>query len=361
MLREKTQDFSVEDVHPDGQNDMTFDQPVHDHHDVLPVSSKLGDTNHENLLDRSNQICESPMPHLSTADRAPLSNEGGSNSNVAHEIGLVPLSSGASKYVGPSSGFVFAKALLSRARRASRDAGDRVGLLMEIAESPSTTSSRSLLSIKPESLPLSLDHAIQLSRIYFEHIHIQHPFLHRPTFLRVLGKVYEGGDLNQKWMLFHVRMVLAISSTILSRRIPIPYSGEGLYASAMQDKDEVDFYNSLEGIQCLLLVYMFNLHSPYGNVSSWHLNYQCLAVVLDLGFQRDLPASSIVSQLEREMRTRTFWVVYSIDRTLATILGRPIGLRDEGCDLRVSGSCQNDLFFLAKLNSYPMRSKTNSY
>jgi hypothetical protein len=30
------------------------------------------------------------------------------------------------------------------------------------------------------------------------------------------------------------------------------------------------------------------------------------------------------------------WTVYSLDRALATIMGRPIGLRDEACELRVS-------------------------
>lgn len=59
-------------------------------------------------------------------------------------------------------------------------------------------------------------------------------------------------------------------------------------------------------------------------------------MVLDLGLQRDPPNTAPLSRFQREMRTRIFMVVYSLDRRLATMMGRPIGLRDEACDLRVS-------------------------
>ncbi|CRG84961.1 Transcriptional activator protein acu-15 [Talaromyces islandicus] len=42
-----------------------------------------------------------------------------------------------------------------------------------------------------------------------------------------------------------------------------------------------------------------------------------------------------VSLLEQEMRTRVFWVIYTLDRTLAILMGRPIGIRDEACELRL--------------------------
>ena len=64
----------------------------------------------------------------------------------------------------------------------------------------------------------------------------------------------------------------------------------------------------------------------------WFLNYQAIAALLDLGLQRSGKGISI---LEQEPRTRTFWVIYSLDRSIATIMGRPIGLTDEACELRV--------------------------
>ncbi len=100
--------------------------------------------------------------------------------------------------------------------------------------------------------------------------------------------------------------------------------------------DQVQLEGSLEGLQCLLLLQIYALHNPSLGLNVWYLSYQCIASVLDLGLQRDARAGKNLSLLTQEMRTRIFWSVYSLDRTLATIMGRPIGLRDEGCELRVS-------------------------
>ncbi|OQV07231.1 Fungal Zn2-Cys6 binuclear cluster domain-containing protein [Cladophialophora immunda] len=289
------------------------------HRDVEPAS--VDETSRNNLRERPNLSGGSSPP------RNPSRNE------IAHEIGLIPLSAGISKYVGPSSGLSFAKLVFARADLS----GSHVpGSIQNSTthESPSTTSSRSMFMIEPAPIPKSLEQAIQLSKIYFEHIHVQYPFLHGGTFSRQLHDLYSNPEGASRVVWFQVTMVLAISASILSKRLRIPFSGEGLATSAMQYTDEIDFQNSTEGVQCLLLLSMFTLHSPFLRLNPWYLNYQCLAAVLDLGLQRDVPISPSIGPLEREMRTRLFWVIYSIDRTLATTLGRPIGLRDEACDLR---------------------------
>ncbi|KAG9185942.1 hypothetical protein G6011_02498 [Alternaria panax] len=95
----------------------------------------------------------------------------------------------------------------------------------------------------------------------------------------------------------------------------------------------------------------------------WNLNYQCLAAIIDLSLQKHVTISAGISQLEQDMRTRIFWTVFTIDRTIASMMGRPIGLRDEACELRFATDSDhtNDrsysmavsihLFKLAKLNS----------
>ena len=253
------------------------------------------------------------------------------DNEMAHEIGLIPLSTGVSKYVGPSSGFSFAKLVFARVDQASPGTSHTI----TSHESPSTKRSRSVFTIEPTGIPTSVNQAIQLSKIYFEHVHVQYPFLHEPSHYQLINDLYGGYQNASAVALFQVTMVLAISAVILSKRLRIPFTGEGLCAMAMESVDKVDFQNSTSGVQCLLLISMFTLHSSFLAVNPWYLNYQCLAAVLDLGLQRNVPISPSVSAFEREMRTRIFWVIYSIDRTLATTLGRPIGLRDEACDLRV--------------------------
>lgn len=100
--------------------------------------------------------------------------------------------------------------------------------------------------------------------------------------------------------------------------------------------DNLNLENSLQGVQCLLLLLIFTIHSPYVRLNVWYLNYHCLAALLDLGLQRDIDTRSGISLLEQEMRARIFWVIFSFDRIIATMMGRPIGLRDEACELRVS-------------------------
>lgn len=138
---------------------------------------------------------------------------------------------------------------------------------------------------------------------------------------------------------FHVYMLLAIAASDLSRRFRIPLPAEGYYTAATQYFERACADGSLEGLQSLLLLMVYGLHNPSCDINVWSLNYQCLGSLIDLGLQRDVRASSTfsISFLEQEMRTRIFWVVYSFDRTLGTMMGRPIGVRDEACELRVSG------------------------
>lgn len=137
---------------------------------------------------------------------------------------------------------------------------------------------------------------------------------------------------------FQVAMVLAISVTLLSKRMKLPYSGEGFAVTAMASLELSGVEHSLQGLQCLLLLIMYTLHSPFLGLNGWYLNYQAIAAVLDLGLQRDVRAGRSMTLFEQEMRTRIFWVIYTLDRTLATTMGRPIGLRDEACDMRVENS-----------------------
>lgn len=252
--------------------------------------------------------------------------------DIAHDLGMIPLSAGVNKYVGSSSGFSIAKLVLARADQAN--GSHQLGSIQS-DETTAETRCQSMFTIGPSALPTSKSQAVQLSQIFFEQVHPRYPFLHRQSHYISLDAVYSSPATATKPMKFQVTMVLAISATILSRRLRIPFSGEGLCAAAMEFADQIDFQSSPEGVQSLLLISMFTLHSPFLGINPWYLNYQCIAAVIDLGLQQDIPVAGSVDAFEREMRTRIFWVVFSIDRIIATTLGRPVGVRDESCDLRL--------------------------
>lgn len=244
-----------------------------------------------------------------------------------HEISLVPVTAGQDlRYVGPSSGYTFANLLIASIGRHN----NTQTLHTSFSQSSHITSDA--FKVPPADIPSTIEHTQQLSLAYWEHIHWQYPFLHQPTHTSLieLADPYVRPAVS-----FQILMVLAISTTILSRRMRVQLCAEGYCAKAMTYFDKVTIEGSIEGLQCLLLLQLYAMHNPSSGLNSWYLNYQCIACVLDLGLQREVKAGRNVSILDQEMRTRIFWVVHTLDRTLGTILGRPIGLRDEACDLRV--------------------------
>lgn len=186
----------------------------------------------------------------------------------------------------------------------------------------------------PCSLPTDKNSARELSDAYFRTIHLAYPFLHKPTHQRLIDHVYESPEPSHVAR-FQVTMVLSISATILSRRSRVDLPGAGWCAAALEHFAHLQVEGSVHGLQCLLLLLIYAMHSSSSRFNAWHINYQCLSMILDLGLQRDPPETASLSQFQREMRTRIFMSVYSLDRKLATMMGRPIGLRDEACDLRV--------------------------
>lgn len=248
----------------------------------------------------------------------------------AHEIGLVSLSSdGDARYIGPSSGYFFANRIFfSAGRRSGRNSHAS-------SMSGSATLSAELLNT-PASLPPWKESAIELSARYFQSIHLLYPFLHEPSHMEIVERVYMAQEENPSDM-FQVYMVLAIAALNLSRQCKVHLPVEGYYTAAMKYANHICGDNSMAGLQGLLLLMVYALHNPSCSLNIWNLNYQCLASLIDLGLQRDVRSSQSfqISVLEQEMRTRVFWVAYTFDRAICTMMGRPIGVRDEACDLRV--------------------------
>ncbi|OQE47311.1 hypothetical protein PENCOP_c001G05500 [Penicillium coprophilum] len=255
----------------------------------------------------------------------------------AHEIGFVSLSSGEPRYIGPSSGYFLANLIFSSAGRRTGPSGNHGNVNKPISLSSEFFNS-------PAPLPSRKEDAVELTSKYFASVHLIYPFLHHPSHMTRLRRIYSDEASPHPADAFHVFMVLAIAASDLSRRLRIPLPAEGYYTAATQYFERACADGSLEGLQSLLLLMVYGIHNPSCDINVWSLNYQCLGSLIDLGLQRDVRASSTfpISFLEQEMRTRIFWVVYSFDRTLGTMMGRPIGVRDEACELRLPSDVSDD-------------------
>ena len=252
---------------------------------------------------------------------------------LSHEIGLVALkASQHPRYLGPSSGYFLARVMLATKRpdeagwRSKFGAGTEKSMPVDLVEALQG--------------PLPFPPAAQarfLCEQYFEIVHPQFPMLHAATFRDRLPHVLENPDMDDQDT-FQVFMVLALGAMVASNQRRVHLPAESYCLSALRLLERIHAEKSVKGLQCLLLLFVFTIHSSSMRLSVWHLNYQCIAAVIDLGLQRNITTvtNSDMTGLEQEMRTRILWVVLMLDRRVATMMGRPIGLRDEACDLRVS-------------------------
>lgn len=260
------------------------------------------------------------------------------NDQRAHEIGLISVGTADQRYLGPSSGYFLARLLLSDSPR-RHDRREPVDNNASTATNLAQSLIDQLVCATPGPLPLpGRMQANELARMYFDTVHPQYPILHEPSFMQGMNRLYDSPVLeNDAPVVFQVNMVLAIATSILSSRVRSHVPGESYCLSALQHLERLNVQNSFSGLQCILLLLIFTIHSPYMRLNVWYLNYHCIAAVLELGLQRDVTTSSGISLLDQEMRTRVFWTIFTLDRTIGTMMGRPIGLRDEACDLRVRG------------------------
>lgn len=261
---------------------------------------------------------------------------GETRNTSSHDIGLVSLgTSQDQRYIGPSSGYFLARVMLTKSSLQATASTSRTDhpLATELIETVQ----------RPATLP-SREIAEQICDAYFDTMHFAYPVLHRPTFMNMLSQLYPTQQDAEPALAFQVYMVLAIGSIAMSHRLKTRLPSESFCLAALQYFHRLNVENSLQGLQSLILLLIFTLHSPHTRVNIWYLNYQAIAAVVDLGLQREITTQSGISLLEQEMRTRIFWVVFMLDRVIATTMGRPIGLRDEACDLRVR--CFYYLFLL---------------
>jgi hypothetical protein len=289
-------------------------------------------------LDITSDIHDVQMDATETAPsgiEAPTSNPHHADSSLSHQIGLVSLPNGDDpRYIGPSSGHFFTQLVCTASALTKTNNSTRLNRGNATLQRDNTLTEKLLRNIQTP-LPSSRELTEELTQTYFKTVHQHLPFLHEPTHMRLIEEVYASNEPDPI-VAFQVYMVLAISSIMLSRRDRVVLPSEGWAAMALSFFEKSPIESSTRGLQCLLLLHVWGMHSPATKLNIWYLNYHCIAMVVDLGLQRDVKSALSISPFDQEMRTRLFWVVYSLDRSLCTMMGRPIGLRDEACDLRVS-------------------------
>lgn len=300
---------------------------------------------------RGHSTLSSPMATTAaTSPWAPSRQAQSDTELLTHVIALVSLNgSSEPKYLGPSSGFSFAKLLATPGLRLDQQIHDADKLDAE---------AKALYRAECHAVPLPPFHeAAILAEAFFDEVQWQYPFLHKASFLSSLREVYNAKSQGQDEsraetgsdaanIRFQIFLVLAVGASTLSKAPGIAIDAGNYYISAMQYSDRALYNVSLVTTQNHLLLAMYALFNPRSDTNIWFINYLLMASCIDLGLHRDvgprqesLPKEAV---LKEEMRKRVFWSCYCLDRNVGTALGRPLGIRNEACDVPLPSDFDDD-------------------
>ncbi|KAK3633148.1 hypothetical protein LTR56_015924 [Elasticomyces elasticus] len=196
-----------------------------------------------------------------------------------------------------------------------------------------------------------------LTTAYFDQVHPQFPFLHKPTYRRWEEEVLTAGECKRSPDPVHAFFVLALCAV---GALTGPFAGntlpEGLYAAAETYYEHVIQQNSLESIQAILACAMYSLRSPVG-VSVWMLSGLALRQCLEFGLHRKIRWSRAQPDyVKEELRKRVFWCSYNLDRAVAVTLGRPVGIADHDIDAELPSDINDEDITPHKLLRMPRSS-----
>ncbi|KAE8331497.1 hypothetical protein BDV39DRAFT_189876 [Aspergillus sergii] len=131
---------------------------------------------------------------------------------------------------------------------------------------------------------------------------------------------------------FHVFMVFSLAATVMTRNRSFDHSPDKYYRIAMSAASECFCSISVPALQGVLLLMVQGLIGPAA-INIWTLSYIATSHCIDLGLHREPTDHSELSPTALTIRRLIFHTVYSLDRSISTIQGRPLGIRDETFDL----------------------------
>lgn len=302
-------------------------------------------------------------------------------------------------YLGTSSGRLFTRLIGAGSPDAAVGAGsDRSAGSSSIHNSSKfgayahakrlKESCRLLYDTLRKSLP-SEDDARLLLEVYFRNVHVDHPFLHPDSLLAAVDALYQcatadatveighngwaghvrpfayNGEYERSRNIdctpitvftatFHIFMVFTLAATVRTRQRAYDFAPNQFYRVAMTADQHCFSYTSLASLQATLLLAVHSLLSPT-ELNIWTLTYVSMAHCVDLGLHRSISDDRGLSPAAILTRKLLFFSVYHLDRyvqnfrlcqyderplmqyfrSIASIQGRPLGIRDETFDLQL--------------------------
>ncbi|RBR16040.1 hypothetical protein FVER53590_09847 [Fusarium verticillioides] len=222
-------------------------------------------------------------------------------------------------FLGTSSGYPLTKLLRSALPSVDARQGDRAGASHQVnIATRSLTGVRVNIGQQHEGGQVSdgsdLPNKVvgdKLIEAYYARVHPKHPFLPR-------------------------KRVQSLHDTRLEL---VPAHRARHYACAMADADSIFATGSLESLEAMLLLTVYQLRSPTGP-GVWWMIETTMRYCIDNGLHRQ--ATNLPPTLD-ERRKRIFWTAYMLERSVARTMGRPHSISDRDIDVALPANIDDEL------------------
>ena len=201
------------------------------------------------------------------------------------------------------------------------------------------------IDTSPVSLPTQ-EVATTLMRTYFKFSNLSQPLLFEPHFRQRLELLFSMPltiNLQSTHITADVRLsvfivfeVFAVALLVLQKQNPakIPTSLASRYHHmAIAALDKTGLPQNIEGVQALLLTSQYCYHHPE-MLNVWSIVGAALRLAVEIGLHVD-PTPGALSFIDLDIRRRTFWTAYALDRNIGIALGLPTCLADGAISVEV--------------------------
>lgn len=184
----------------------------------------------------------------------------------------------------------------------------------------------------PELPPRSMTD--QVLHTYYNSLHTMFPIIHLPTFRHMVDDMYRNSRGQASASFLAMFFAVLAAGTLFSLEPPTAATANRVSELLDSSRQMLDPWNNtftLDDARTYALTAMcldeMNLKS-----AAWNCLGNAVRIGQDLCLYTD---SENFPVIEGEMRCRTWWAIYVLDRTLATELGHPCLIVDRDCDVRL--------------------------
>ncbi|KAF2815270.1 uncharacterized protein BDZ99DRAFT_485662 [Mytilinidion resinicola] len=231
-------------------------------------------------------------------------------------------------YFGSSSGASIARMIQSSIFRTKRHADGATPKQGKVARNTSISSISSAFPIDSALEFPPPDEAEPLFRVFFDRLHSRWPTLDRALYTSFFKRQYEKGAIPiVERSIMH--LIYAISARYMQlTKMACEIDPEVHFGAAVEPMEYILDQHNVSTVQFLTLLAVFGQRSPYG-AGVWSQVRYAITLCIELGLHRKPSASTPVkNSRDLEIRKRTFWSCYGLDRLTSLLLGRTFAIAD---------------------------------